>query len=151
MWSQTLAHTRPGPEKSQSAHNGAWPDLHAQRRWTKQARSPQMHFLPSLLFCVALVLCSCIACPLCRLCALLLYCLSSGSPNISLLRFCLYLMRFALLWDSRQNLYFGPVTHHQSTFVMFDYLSMASVLLDLWAYWTLLICWPDQPCILETV
>ena len=51
-------------KKSQSEHNGAWPDLHAQRRWTKQARSPQMHFLPSLLFCVALVLCSCIACPL---------------------------------------------------------------------------------------
>ena len=60
-------------KKSQSEHNGAWPDLHAQRRWTKQARSPQMHFLPSLLFCVALVLCSCFF---------------SGSPKIYLLHFC---------------------------------------------------------------
>ena len=112
-------------KKSQSEHNGAWPDLHAQRRWTKQARSPQMHFLPSLLFCVALVLCSCFF---------------SGSPKIYLLHFCLSLMRFALLWDSRQNLSCGPVAHHQSTVVTYDHLRMASVLLALWACWTLLTC-----------
>ena len=73
-------------KKSQSEHNGAWPDLHAQRRWTKQARSPPMHFLPSWLFCVALVLCSCFF---------------SRSPIQRYISFTFVsLMRFALLWDS---------------------------------------------------